>query len=424
MDTTPFAAALRAVAAPLEFAAASDFARADRVRDFEATVRAAAERAAALAVPPEARGLLEAVRARFAEPFADSAARSKAIADSLRDLAPLRDAGYADRAIARAVATLPGVGAKRAQRLAQRGLRTISDLLFHLPTRYDDRRDPKTIGALQVGERGTFVGEVILADFVPIRGRARIYQAVLGDGTGTLNLKWFRGAEAVAGSVKKGVRLRVTGEVKRYRFDKEVMHPEIDVLGDGDEGAGEAVVPEYATPEGVPTRTFRRLIAAAVTEYADLVPSTLPDKLAAERGLPPTAGALRAIHTPDADADPEALRARTTPAHERLVLEELYLLEVGLALRHAERAQKAGIAVASDGARLRAAQAALPFTLTRAQQRAWSEIARDLARPHPMSRLLQGDVGSGKTAVAALAAVAVAEASAQTALMAPTEIYT
>ncbi len=422
MDATPFAAALRAVAAPLAFAAASDFARADRVRDFEATVCAAAERAAALAVPPEARGLLDAVRARFAEPLADSGSRRKAIADSLRDLAPLRDSGYADRAIARAVATLPGVGAKRAQRLAQRGLRTISDLLFHLPTRYDDRRDPKTIGALQVGERGTFVGEVILADFVPIRGRARIYQAVLGDGTGTLNLKWFRGAEAVAGSVKKGVRLRVTGEVKRYRFDKEIMHPEIDVLGEGDGDAGEAVVPEYATPEGIPTRTFRRLIAAAVAEYADLVPSTLPEKLAAARGLPATSGALRAIHTPDADADPEALRARTTPAHERLVLEELYLLEVGLALRHAERAQRAGIAVASDGPRCRAALIALPFTLTGAQQRALDEIARDLALAHPMSRLLQGDVGSGKTAVAALAAVAVAEAGAQTALMAPTEI--
>ena len=181
-------------------------------------------------------------------------------------------------------------------------------------------------------------------------------------------------------------------------------------------------MPEYATPEGIPTRTFRRLIAAAVAEYADLVPSTLPEKLAIARGLPATSGALRAIHTPDADADPEALRARTTPAHERLVLEELYLLEVGLALRHAERALKAGIAVPSDGPKCRAALVALPFALTGAQQRALDEIARDLALAHPMSRLLQGDVGSGKTAVAALAAVAVAEASAQTALMAPTEI--
>jgi ATP-dependent DNA helicase RecG len=421
MDATPFAAALRAIAAPLDFAA-RDGAGAARVRDFEATVAGAAERAAALAIPPEARRLLDGVRARFEVPFADAAARAAAIADSLRDLAPLRDAGYADRAIARAVATLPGVGPKRAQQLAQRGLRTISDLLFHLPTRYDDRRDLKRIGDLPVGSRGTFVGDVVLADFVPIRGRGRIFQAVVGDGTGTLNLKWFRGGEAVASSVKKGVRLRVTGEVRRYRFDKEIIHPEIDVLGEGDEGARDAVIPDYPTPEGIPPRTFRRLIAGAVADYADLVPSALPGKLASERALPPTPDALRAIHTPGPGADPEALRARRTPAHERLVLEELYLLEVGLALRHAERAERAGIPIAAGGAKSRAALAALPFALTGAQQRAWSEIARDLARPHPMSRLLQGDVGSGKTAVAALAAVAVAEAGAQAALMAPTEI--
>jgi ATP-dependent DNA helicase RecG len=422
MDATPFAAALRAVAAPLEFAAADDFARAARVRDLEVTVTAAAERAAALAIPLEARRLLEGVRARFEAPLAEPEARQRAIADSLRDLAPLRDPAYADRAIGRAVATLPGLGPKRAQQLAQRGLRTIADLLFHLPARYDDRREQKTIGALRVGERGSFVGEVVVADFVPIRGRARIYQAVLGDGTGTVSLKWFRGGEAVAGSVKKGVRLRVTGEVKRYRFDKEIVHPEIDVLREGEAAAADGLVPEYATPEGVPPRTFRRWISAAVAEHADLVPTTLPERLAAERGLPPMADALRTIHTPPPDADPEALRARRTPAHERLVLEELYLLEVGLALRHAERARRAGIAIPCDGPALSAARAALPFALTGAQTRAFAEIARDLAQAHPMSRLLQGDVGSGKTAVAALAAVAVAEAGAQTALMAPTEI--
>jgi ATP-dependent DNA helicase RecG len=422
MHATPFAAALQAVAAPLEFAALDDFARAERVQGLEASVAAAAAHAAALAVPPEARRILDGVRQRFAAPLADAPARRAAIADSLRDLAPLRDPAYAERAIARAVATLPGVGPKRAQLLAQRGLRTISDLLFHLPTRYDDRRQQRKIGELPVGARGTFTGEVILADFVPIRGRGRIYQAVVGDGSGTVNLKWFRGGQAVAGSVKKGTRLRVTGEVRRYRFDKEIIHPEIDVLGEEGDGATEGVVPDYATPEGVPPRTFRRLIASVVAGYADLVQSTLPEMLASQRGLPATPDALRAIHTPGPEADPEKLRSHATPAHERLVLEELYLLELGLALRHAERAQRAGIAIAADGARLRAARAALPFTLTNAQQRAWGEIARDLARPQPMSRLLQGDVGSGKTAVAALAAVAVAEAGAQTALMAPTEI--
>jgi len=152
------------------------------------------------------------------------------------------------------------------------------------------------------------------------------------------------------------------------------------------------------------------------------IPTTLPARLAAERGLPPTPEALRGIHRPEADAEPDALRLRRTAAHERLVLEELYLLEVGLALRHAERAREPGIALDPTRPGVSAALRALPFRLTRAQQRAWTEIAADLARPHPMNRLLQGDVGSGKTAVAALAAVAAAESGQQAALMAPTEL--
>ncbi|HEU4427622.1 MAG TPA: hypothetical protein VFT98_02615, partial [Myxococcota bacterium] len=160
MQSTPFAEALKAVAAPLEFAAKGDFA-VERLHNLEEAVTGAAARAAELAIPPEARRLLHGVRARFVEPLPDPETRRAAIADSLRDLAPLRDAGYADRAIARAVATLPNVGPKRAQQLAQRGLRTVGDLLFHLPTRYDDRREQRKIGELPVGARGTFSGEVV-----------------------------------------------------------------------------------------------------------------------------------------------------------------------------------------------------------------------------------------------------------------------
>ncbi len=423
MEPTPFSAAIEAVAKPLLFAASDDFAHEGRLRELEESVAAAAKRARVLAIPAEAQRILARVEQRFAAPLAGEA-RREAVTQALAELAPLRDAAYAEAAIARSVATLPGVGPKRAQQLAQRGLRTLADLLFQLPSRYDDRRALSPIGALEVGARASFVGEVRVADLVPARGRARrAFQAVLDDGTGTVLLKWFRGAEGLKDTLRKGVRLRATGEVRRYRFDKEVIHPEIDLLREGDAGADPAgIVPDYAAPEGIAPRTFRRLVAFAVAHSADLVPSTLPARLAQERQLPPVPEALRAIHQPDASADPEALRARTTRAHQRLVLEELYLLELGLALRHAERAAKPGIAIAADGAGTRAALRALPFTLTGAQQRAWREIAADLARPHPMSRLLQGDVGSGKTAVAALAAVAVAEAGAQTALMAPTEL--
>lgn len=421
-----WAAAIEAIRKPLEFAAAGDFSRADRVKDLERTVAGAIERACQLSIPPDIKRSLAQVADLFAEPVAGDE-RKRAVERARILLAPLVDPDFADKSIARGLDTLPGVGGKRANTLAKRGLRTIADLLFHLPHRYDDRRDRVPVGGLEVGRRCTFEAEVLLADFVPMRGRSRrgrLFQAVVGDGTGTVNLKWFRGGEALQNSVKKGVRLRVTGDVRRYRFNKEITHPEIDLLREdgADGGGGDDLVPDYPVPEGVPPRTFRRLVAMAVDHFADLAPSTFPEKLAAERGLPPTPEALRQIHQPQGDADLEALRERTTAAHERLVLEELFLLEVGLSLRRAERAREPGIALEPNPAELKKVEASLPFELTSAQSRAWSEILGDLGRPHPMSRLLQGDVGSGKTAVAALAAVAAAQAGHQAALMAPTEL--
>src|SRR5262249_875051 len=167
---------------------------------------------------------------------------------------------------------------------------------------------------------------------------------------------------------------------------------------------------------------LRRGGAQAVADYADLVPGRLPPALVKKRKLPSPADALRTLHAPDLDADIDALAAAATPAHERLILEELYLLELGLALRRDASQRAPGIALRVDGPRLRAALRALPFALTGAQQRAWREIGADLTRAHPMSRLLEGDVGSGKTVIAYLAAVAAAESGHQTALMAPTEL--
>jgi len=195
--------------------------------------------------------------------------------------------------------------------------------------------------------------------------------------------------------------------------------------GDPAAAAQRRVVPDYAAPEGLHPRALRRLVSLGVQEYADLAEGYLPLRMVRERQLPEVAQALRAIHMPGVEADVEALALRRTKAHERIILEELYLLEVGLALRHAARAAEPGLpfgAASGEAPLLEAAIAALPFRLTGAQRRAWREIRADLARPHPMNRLLQGDVGSGKTAVALLAALAAARSGFQTALMAPTEL--
>ena len=430
MGASPFATRIEALLAPLRFAAADGFAGLARVRDLEASVARAAEAAGGLAIPKDARGRLERVAEGFRQPLPEEACRA-AVSRALEAVEPLARSAWAEAALARPLTALPGIGPRRAEALERRGLRRIADLLFHLPGRYDDRRSLVSVDALEVGHRATFIARVVLVDFVPSRGRAgrfrRILQAVVGDDTGTVNLKWFHGGEAFQGILRKGATLLVTGDVRRYRFAKELLHPEVEVLDEGGEETAtdeslRRVVPDYPAPEGLHPRTVRRLVALAVAEYADLVASHLPERLARERRLPQAAEALRAVHAPGADADVAALRERRSPAHERLVLEELYLLEAGLALRRSTLAAEPGIASPAGGPRTRAAAAGLPFRLTRAQQRAWGEIRADLERPHPMNRLLQGDVGSGKTAVAFLAAVAVAESGRQAALMAPTEL--
>jgi ATP-dependent DNA helicase RecG len=286
------------------------------------------------------------------------------------------------------------------------------------------------VGALEVGNKATFVAQVLVADFVTRRGRSfrRSFEAAVGDASGTVTLKWFRGGESLATQVKKGAWLLVTGDVKRYRFSKEIVHPEIELLA-GPEDAKPAdvagllsVVPEYATPEGLNPRTLRRAVGQAVKQYADLVSSVFPADPKRDTALPEPADALRALHQPDLESDLAALHEGRHPARTRLVLEELYLLEVGLALRRAEQGREPGIAIGPSAGAGPDAEALLPFALTGAQRRALAEIRGDLSRAHPMNRLLEGDVGSGKTVVAFLAALAVARAGCQSALMAPTEL--
>ncbi|RIL02762.1 MAG: DNA helicase RecG, partial [Proteobacteria bacterium] len=369
------------------------------------------------------------------EPLAP-AQRARAVAASLAKLEPLASPLWREQALGRPVSALAGVGPKRAATLERRGLASVADLLFRLPARYDDRRHLVRIAQLEVGRRATFSAQVRTAEFVPTRGRhgfRKALHAIVSDETGSIELKWFRGGDAIAPMLAKGAQVLVTGDVRRYRFSKQLLHPEVEVLepaaadeaeaaeADAPAAALPRVVPEYAALEGIPPRSLRRLVERALAEYGDLVADHLPAELARRRGLPDAARALVEIHCPAPDVEPGALAERRTPAHERLVLEELYLLELGLALRRERREREPGVAIPS-GPRAAAAQDALPFRLTAAQRRVVAEIAADLAQPHPMNRLLQGDVGSGKTAVAFLAALAAAEARHQTALMAPTEL--
>jgi len=400
------------------------------------------------ALPKELRARLQKVEKRLGARKPEAPRRDLG-REILELIDPLGRAGWPDELLAKSLAALPGVGPKKAEGFARRGFERVSDLLFWLPARYEDRRRVLTVGELKVGATATFVGEVKVVDWVPTRrgGRfGKIFQAVVGDDESIVTLKWFRGGDAIAKSVTKGKQVLVSGEVKRYRFSKELIHPDVEVLkaskSEAEEGADAPdekkpsaksssasdddelgrVVPVYTAPEGMNPRTLRRLIGQAVQAYSDLVVGHLPDDVVEERGLPSVPVALRALHRPEADVDVEQYAAFASPAHERLVLEELYLLELGLAMRRAKSSQKPGVAIDSSRPESRTAAKALPWKLTGAQRRVIGEILGDLGRPHPMNRLVQGDVGSGKTAVAMLSAVAVAACGGQTALMAPTEL--
>jgi ATP-dependent DNA helicase RecG len=431
MGHSPFTTALEALLPPLRFAARDDFAHASRVRDLEDAVSQAARRAAALALPDDLRSCFARVARAFEKPL-EGEARAAAIRGALEVLEPMAAPEFSEGVLSRSSAVLPGIGPKRAESLLRRGLASVGDLLFHLPTRYDDRRSLARIADLEVGRRATFLGRVVACDFAAVRTRGgrfrRTLEAVVEDDTGSVKLCWFHGGDALRGLLAKRATLLVTGDVRRYRFAKQLLHPEIERLDADPEGAPpdlgglREVVPDYPAPEGLHPRALRRAIQRAVRHYADLVDSVLPESLARERKLPPAARALVEIHCPGPEVDVEALRGRATPAHERLVLEELFLLEAGLALRRAARAREPGIEIAVSEESARTLARELPFRLTAAQQRVWREIHGDLSRPHPMNRLLQGDVGSGKTAVAFLAARAAAAAGHQSALMAPTEL--
>ncbi|MBW2420679.1 MAG: ATP-dependent DNA helicase RecG [Deltaproteobacteria bacterium] len=469
MAVSPFRGALQALTAPLDFASRDDFAHAGRLPELEQSVSRACSLAKALAIPADLKRELSRIEADFGRPL-DGEARVAAIRRALSRVEPWRGPGLCERMLARPLSVISGVGSKRAATLARAGLGSVADLLFRLPIRYDDRRALSIVGDLAVGERATFVARVTSMSTSGAHGGGRfrrIFEVVVGDDTGSVTLKWFRLGEAVRKSLDEGTWLLVSGEVKRFRFSKELIHPEIELLDappDGEsaasaEGKGadalRSIVPDYSTPEGVNPRTLRRLIRNAVAEYADLLEGHLPKALVRERELPEPAEALRSVHAPELGAELEPYLAftsaagedspgrlsaagkdmpgrlsaagkdmpgRLSAAHERLVLEELFLLELGLVLRRRAQAALPGVPIDVGSERLRAAPESLPFRLTGAQERAWGEIQSDLARPHPMNRLLQGDVGSGKTAVALLAAVAVAGAGRQSALMAPTEL--
>jgi ATP-dependent DNA helicase RecG len=331
--------------------------------------------------------------------------------------------------LAQPIQFLKGVGPTRAQMLGRLGIQTIGDALALLPRRYDDRTNLKPIRSLQVGTQETFEGTILVSGSSRTGRGRRLYEMIIGDATGTMRCLWFQFHEGyMRQRYRTGQRVIVTGEIRINPYSghrKEVHHPDLEVV-EADEREPlhtGRIVPVYPATEGLHQKTLRTFLKRIVDEYAGQVQDCLPLALRERLHLMETPQALREVHFPSPDADLEALNRWSSEAHHRLIFEEFFLLELGLALRQRETTiEERRVAYRGIGALADQLRTQLPFKLTTAQEQVLAEIIENMRRPHPMNRLLQGDVGSGKTIVALLAMLLAIESGFQAAIMVPTEI--
>ncbi|SIQ45955.1 ATP-dependent DNA helicase RecG [Marinobacterium stanieri] len=320
------------------------------------------------------------------------------------------------------VTELKGVGTALALKLERLGIHTVQDLLLHLPLRYQDRTRVVPIGSLRPGDEVMIEASVRAADI--LQGRRRSLMCRVQDGSGTLSLRFFHFRAAQKNSFQPGARLLCFGEARPGPGGLEMVHPEYKLLK-GEEPAvmSEELTPVYPLTEGLTQGRIRSLITLALewmkTEgFQDLLPKTLLEQWL----MPSLPDSLLYLHHPPVDVDQELLLEGKHPAQRRLAMEELLAHHLSLQKARQRVQQQGAPALKASGEFSRPFLQQLPFELTAAQLRVAREVARDLQQPLPMLRLVQGDVGSGKTVVAALAALQAVENGLQAAVMAPTEI--
>ncbi len=330
-----------------------------------------------------------------------------------------------------------GIGPRLAEVLAAKGLVTVDDLLHYLPFRYEDRLNPRSVAELRAGEMATVVAEVRNSGLFRTR-RMPIFQLTVGQGRNKLKCLWFNAAY-LQDRFQAGQMVALYGKVEADRDGQlQIMQPQFEILGDINEegGADEAekkaaasleigrIVPIYeSTGQGKLTpRWFRRIIRWALENLSPDLPDPIPAAVRAHLSLISPREALWKVHWPDAGESFADLQSSRTPAHIRMIFDELFFIELGLELKRREQKAQTGIAFQLNNGVREAIKKILPFHPTAAQKRVLKEIATDMQTPSPMRRLLQGDVGSGKTIVAFQAAIIAIESGYQVALMAPTEI--
>jgi len=319
------------------------------------------------------------------------------------------------------VETLSGVGPRVAEKLGRLGLETLEDLAFHLPLRYQDRTRSAPMGSLRPGDELVVIGAIQHSGVA--YGRRRSLLTRISDGTGALTIRLFHFSAAQQRHLRKGRWIMCFGEVRPGPSTLEMVHPEYRVTDHEPVRDPEAgLTPIYPATEGIGQVQLRRLIDQVLANHLPNLPDWVPPEVLDESLRISLAEALAYLHHPPADADMETLSDGGTPHQQRLAFEELLVHHLSLRRARLRRRTTRAPRMNVERGHARALISGLPFTLTGAQQRVLAEIGRDMSREQPMLRLVQGDVGSGKTVVAAIAAAAAAQAGWQTALMAPTEL--
>lgn len=328
-----------------------------------------------------------------------------------------------------------GVGPRISSILKKKGIESVEDALYYFPRMYEDRRTVKSISKLVPGERETVMGKIILAGKVRTERRS-LYQVVISDKTGTITLVWFQFNEKyLRTAYKKGASVILTSEVTvGYRDALQIVHPrpeDIEVIDEGEEIDEEhihfnRIVPIYPLTEGVKQRRMRRIMKSVVDTYGSSIPSFIPDQIKSRRGVLEFSTALKRVHFPQ-DQDrvidlSDTNSVYESKPHNTVSYSEFFLTEIGLATKKRDVANLPGIAFSPTGELTESLIDKLPFDLTSAQKRVLSEIEGDMISDRPMNRLLQGDVGSGKTIVALLSILKAVESGYQAVLMVPTEI--
>jgi ATP-dependent DNA helicase RecG len=329
-----------------------------------------------------------------------------------------------------------GIGPRLAEVLAAKGIHTVADLLHYLPFRYEDRLNPRGIAELRPGEMATVIAEVRTSGLFRTR-RMPIFQMTAGQGRARLKCLWFNGTY-LRDRFKPAQMVALYGKVESDRGELQIVQPQFEILGDSSEegGSDEAdrklaaslevgrIVPIYesAGQGRLTARWFRRIVRAALESMPAEMPDPIPAIVRSRMGLISPTEALWKVHWPEAGESLTDLQSARSPAHLRLIFEELFFVELGLEFKRRQMKAQTGIAFRLDDRVREAIKKILPFHPTAAQKRVLKEIATDMGKPYPMRRLLQGDVGSGKTIVAFEAAIIAIENGCQVALMAPTEI--